>query len=286
MSKTHRKGFIFTISVILFASTLLVYAQNFAIQSSQNEQAILAVYALTAGKHVSDDIGFDIAHIIGFSADVNYYAPSEVPGEQGAIVHIDGYTQQPYRIAPALADYNAFVNTALFPLIGGTQSLDVSALSDGSAELAIGNSLAYVQKYDTNDALLLSNGSTLSSLDLKLSSDRNIVSYVWAPVAGSVPVRLQFVSDANFFVESASINPASASTLLLKFADANVLVTIGSVQGHSSSLFIDSNSIARTRYLIDANYSYVGDGLPMDLNAILSHRAGTVDVTTLVRYKE
>ena len=64
------------------------------------------------------------------------------------------------------------------------------------------------------------------------------------------------------------ISRTSASELLLIYPDKNILVSVGAID---NSFFIDSNSLNKLEYIIEAKYDFDQNYLPIYYNAILNY---------------
>jgi len=279
-----KKGFLFTISVIIFASTLLLYTQSFATTQILERKYVTDFSRHTAEPFINDDLSSDIGRILGLSVDLNYSTDFNLI--------ISDTVPKRFSLVPALTNYDAFLDQNFFPRINGTNSLDLSGITDGKVELFFGEEFRYDYNYDVNAASFLSfNSSSLARIDLNVvvddlnaSTDINRFTYT---SAGSTPLKFSFFDDANFFSFDGNINPAAANTLTLYFDDSSAtVITFGLVSGSSNSFMIDSNTqnittfTARVSYTgVDANY------VPVYFNAVLRQNNSSYDSNASLRYK-
>ena len=267
-SKISSKGFLFTISVIIFASTLVVFAQVYTNSNLGAETRILTSYKPTSEFFLNESIANDLSSLLGIDTSI------DILGGQIEI-NISDSLSKDYSVSSELASYDSFLTDSFFPQMAGVQDINLEGLGDGGYELFFGNEFTYSNNYTSNIMSFVSNDN-LNSLDLNIvHSSSNLVDYVWDPVEGdaSVAFNLFFTNDTNSVTVSDLISPTSASELLLIYADYNILVTVGV----DNSFYIDSNSTDYLEFVAKANYNFDQNYLPVSYNAIINYSLNNFD---------
>ncbi|MFA5763223.1 MAG: hypothetical protein WC915_00235 [archaeon] len=260
------KGFLFTISVIIFASTLVVFAQVYTNSNLGAETRILTSYKPTSEFFLNESIANDLSSLFGVDTSVDIL--------DGRIkVNISDSLSKDYSVSGELASYDSFLTDSFFPQMAGSQDINLDGLSDGGYELFFGNEFTYSNNYDS-ELMSFVSSNTLNSLDLNIVHQAsNLVDSVWTPVDGSVEFNLFFTNDTNSVIVSDQISPTSASELLLIYADYNILVTVGS----NNSFYIDSDSSDYLEFVVKANYDFDQNYLPVVYNAIINYSLTNFD---------
>jgi hypothetical protein len=249
-SKINSKGFLFTISIILFASTLVLYAQTYSNMNVGRETRILSNYKLLAQPILSNDLALDLEEILSFGISTK----SESNGI--SLIISDKYPKT--SIASKLSSYESFLENTFFSRVSGTESVDFTNILDGKAEIFLGENTNYEIDYN-NSYSELSSSLTLSSLDLNIITSRDLISYEENFSTGDTELNIIYFDDSNYIVKTKSINPSSENTLKLVYADSNILVEIGAIT-QNNSFKIDTNSSSDlwidliAYYETDANY--------------------------------
>jgi hypothetical protein len=264
------KGFLFTISVIMFASTLVIFAQNYSqINSSSEQQIIVSTKPLNL-LMLNDDVSFDLQRLLGLSMDFN-------SSNLGSLT-ISGVIDSSANVSSALTNYETFLNNVLFPRIAGDQVIDISSMKDGKAALNFGNNLLLDYNYG-NNMEFLSIGKPITGLDIDLDSTGSTIDYTWLDKStGSVPVRIKYSNDSNGFYLSESLDANAVSTLQVFSPDGNVLLVFGKVTSsgvdYNSSFRISSPG--KVNYSFTANYSN-SNPLPVKINASIRNSSEKID---------
>jgi len=268
-----KKGFLFTISVIFFASTLVFFAQTFSTNNNANEARIIdsarGINLFSAG----DDISFDLERIFGINADYNYGSTSST--------FVSGVLSDNPTISTSISNYSTFLNNSFFPRVTGTKSIDLSSLSDGVMEVFFGSFFEFDYDYQNQTAFIYPlQSNVLQSVDINLySTDFN--TYQWVGTGSEVTLNIHFYGDSNSLSLTKTVDTSSASSLLLIFNDANAVVRFGSVLGKTSAVFIDSNRVSAINYSIKSNYSSSSGGRVF-FNAILRNTLTGIDSNSFI----
>ncbi len=271
----NKKGFLFTISVVLFASTLLFFSQNYLNENIGRETMILRSYSTSSEPFLNDDLSFDIERIFDLDIKIGYEA------NKIEIIINDSLPKQ-YSVSNALTNYASFLNNTFFARIKGTQTIDLTNINDGSLEVFFDDNFSFTHNYDSPFVSLTSNGITLSSVDLNLDYNGSLSSYTWTRTAGIAPVVIRYEDDVNSFTISDLIDPSNTSTLVLLYSDSNTTITLGDT-GTANSFKIDTNSTKITYYDINLTYSFDANFLPVKINSILSHSDNRIDSNSYLK---
>ena len=184
---SSKRGFLFTISVIFFASTLVVYSQAYMTQNALREKLVLTVPRQTLPAYLTDDLAFDLQRLLDFNLSV-----SETASPYKMNIVLGDSVAKNFDIRKGLTDYNNFAKSYLLNRVAGIQSFDMNNLLDGKTELFFGNLFRYDYDYDNNAAYFLAlKDNNLNRVDLNItvknsngSDDLN--SMIWSsPGSGS-----------------------------------------------------------------------------------------------------
>lgn len=273
-----KKGFLFTISIIMFASTLIFFAQSYASVNRLNETAIISSAKPQNFLLLNDSIAFDLERIFGVSLDANEGSVSALS--------VSGTLSSSPGINAAVSSYESFLNGKLFPLISGSKSIDLDSLKDGKAEAYFGGAFEFDYNYAASSvALFPLKSSALSRIDINIRSfkDLNNVSWVSGPVGGEVPVYFNYFDDSNqFSISPQLIDPNSLSSLVLNYGDSNVSIDFGKANdGVDSSVGIFDPSGQRIDYSVNLTY---GDEnvFPIFWNSRLVYLDGGLDGNSMI----
>jgi hypothetical protein len=262
------KGFLFTISVIIFASTLVVFSQIYTNSNLGAETRILISYKPTSEFFLNDSIANDLISLCGLGVDVSIL-------DEKIEINISDSLSKEYSVGDELDNYGDFLTNNFFPQQGGVEDINLDNLSDGAYELFFGNEFVYLNNYEDNIISFISNNS-INSVDLNMiHHDFNLVDYLWTPTIGdeSVAFNLFFNDDTNSVIFSDLISSSSASELLLIYNDYNILVSVGP----NNLFYIDSNSTEYLEFVLKTNYDFDQNYLPVEFNAIINYSLTNFD---------
>jgi hypothetical protein len=281
------KGFLFTISVILFTSTLVFYTQQYVENNSFREEGIINSSKLASQPFLNDDIGFDLQRIFGLTLETEY--------SNDLNIRVAGTLPRGFDVQQKLSDYNAFLYGTFFRRTPGTKTIDLANLADGKAELFIGSLLEYDFDYANNAASVYpKTGSTLKYVDLNIdanATDFNRVEWV-SFAAGTVPLKISYVDDRNSFSEDTLIDPASVNKLAIVYnaaglMDINAYITVGNVDTIDSAVKIDTEASRQLDYSLFVSYlaSPDTDYLPIRFNAGMTYSERQLSSSTLIKVR-
>ena len=273
----NKKAFLFTISVIIFASTLITMSQLFSNYSLNYERTVLNSYKTTIVPYINDDIAFDISRMLDLDLDVNY-------GESDISIWINGSVSKQFDFAQKLSDYNDFLNNKYFPNVVGSQSINFNT-SDDTLELLFGNDYEYKYNFDSNIVEFISYSDTLNSIDINLnlkSTDLNQIVQPSSP-SGDATINIVYNDDQNYFIASYSFNPSTNYKLIFVYNnDYNMSVIFGDT-GNNNSLKIDSNAPGELTYSLKLNYAFDSNSFPIRYNVLLNHSGNSIDSNSYIR---
>lgn len=273
----NKKAFLFTISVIIFASTLITMTQLFANYNLNYERTVLNSYKTTLSPLINDDIAFDISRMLDLDLDVNYSA-SDIN------IWINGSITKNFDFEQKLSDYNNFLQNKYFPNVVGTQSIDFGT-SDNILELLFGDDYEYKYNFDQNVIDFISYTDTLYSIDINLdlvSTDLNEIIEPSSP-AGDATININYNDDQNYFSASYAFDPlASYEVIFVYNNDYNMSVIFGDT-GNNNSLKIDSNAPGELTYSLKLNYAFDSNSFPIRYNVLLNHSGNSIDSNSYIR---
>ncbi|MFA5357512.1 MAG: hypothetical protein WC308_01160 [archaeon] len=278
------RGYLFTISVILFVSTLVFYSQQYVNNNSFREQGIIFSSKLINQPFLNDDIGTDLQKILGFAIRTDYNSDLNLL--------VSGVVPRGFGVSTAIVDYNSFLYRTFFERTSGVKSIDLSSLADGKAELSVGSILSYDFDYSNSSAIIYpKNGASLNSLDINIdASASDLNRFEWVnPVSGpsgTIPVRINYTDDVNSFSVSTSVNSSVLNKLAIVYqGDENAYIIVGQIGGVNSSVDINANSLRSFNYSIFASYSPSSypNNLPIFFDSILAYSGNGFDSNSLIK---
>jgi len=272
----NKKAFLFTISVMIFASTLIILAQLYSNYNLNYERTILLSYKTTIVPFVVDDIGFDITRLLDLGLDINQ-SPSDIN------IFISGSVSKGYNFEQKLADYNNFLQTKYFPNVAGNQSILFNT-SDGVLELLFGSDYEYKYDFDNNIVEFVSNEDSLILIDLNLDLVSTDLNRIEQPSpSGAARFNVIYNDDQNYFVASYNFDPEASNELIFVYNnDYNVSVEFGNIT-NNNSLKIDSNATGELTFYMKLNYLFDSTSLPVRYNVVVSQSTAVLDSNSFVK---
>jgi len=271
------RGFLFTIAVILFASTLVIFAQSYANVNFSEERSVILAAKPANVLLLGDDLAFDVLSLLRMNIDVNKSYPNEVQFSGDFLSSRD--------ISAEFSNYSTFLSTIFFSRSLGSESLDLSNMEGSKGELFFGNSVQLDYNY-SNNIFLFPYSTSLQLLDINLTLPGTVSSISWSPSVGVVPITINYQDDYNRYSVSSSISRSALSSLQINYADANVFVYLGGVtlNGYTknSAMAIVPWQGEKIRYSVKAKYSSEEVLLPVKANALLSINRDSVDSNTFI----
>ena len=120
--KLSKRGFLFTLSAILFATTLIVYSQTYLGISYDNEKAIINASAVASLANINDSISYNMWKLTGLGIDVNV--------ADDLNIHL--YERIPKtNVAANITSFELMLNNQYFKRVAGWHELDATDLKDG-----------------------------------------------------------------------------------------------------------------------------------------------------------
>jgi hypothetical protein len=270
------KGFLFTISVILFASTLVFFTMSYANNNVSDERMIITSLFSSVPNFLADNISSNVLSILDFDTSVT-------PAASSAKIRVRDSLNKRNNVALTLLDYNSFLYSVSFARNLGVESIDFSSMTDNSYEVLYGDEFVYSNNYSNNTVLFYPlNASLPSSIDINLYSVSDLNSIEWVKTAGSTPVVITYFDDSNYFTLVDSVDLSSTSSLILIYDDSNTGLFLGSSTSPNETVRIDSNSSNYVEYIIDLNYSLSKTSLPIDLNLLTTYAGSNTTISSLV----
>ncbi|MDD3084255.1 MAG: hypothetical protein PHP82_04495 [Candidatus ainarchaeum sp.] len=268
------KGFFFTISIILFASTIVIFAQTYANNDIDRETRILSNYAVLSQTILNNNLGNNLKRIVDFDLQLGFE-------EEKIIVVIKDFLPKKINISQAINDYEVFLENDFFPNVSGSKSVDFSNLKDGSFEVFFGDLFVYDIDYILNKTSFNSNNSLIST-DLNLFSMDDLNYYEWSPSVGSVDLNINYFDNSNFFQIFDNISSSEESVLNLVYYDSNIILVFGRTT-NNNSFFIDSNSSNRIDFKLKFEYDFDSNNIPVWANGLFNYSSGNVSSSSMLK---
>jgi len=275
----NKKGFLFTISVIFFASTLIFFTQGVYDSNVLMEKRIISSQNPLNIVQLNEDLAFDLSNLFGLSFDANSI-------EEGVL--IDGRIFSSSSEINSLNDWNNFLFNNYFKRSFYNKSIDLSGLVDGKSEFFLGKNLNFDYNYGNSISLFSSKSPLIESIDLNIKSSGSLVSYEWVNLTGEsdFDVSIIYYNDYNRISIIDSIDNNSYSYLRLVYSDGEELIEFGGV----NYLGIDYNSAFVLNTINDKvieyklKVDYVDACLyPIKINSILSVSSDKFDSNSFIK---
>lgn len=275
----NKKGFLFTISVIFFASTLIFFTQGVYDSNVLMEKRIISSQNPLNIVQLNEDLAFDLSNLFGLSFDANSIEKS---------VLIDGRIFSSSSEINSLNDWNNFLFNNYFKRSFYNKSIDLSGLVDGKSEFFLGKNLNFDYNYGNSISLFSSKSPLIESIDLNIKSSGSLVSYEWVNLTGEsdFDVSIIYYNDYNRISIIDSIDNNSYSYLRLVYSDGEELIEFGGV----NYLGIDYNSAFVLNTINDKvieyklKVDYVDACLyPIKINSILSVSSDKFDSNSFIK---
>jgi hypothetical protein len=275
----NKKGFLFTISVIFFASTLIFFTQGFYDSNMLMEKRIISSQNPLNIVQLNEDLAFDLSNLFGLSFDANSIEKSVLIG--GRIFSSSSEIN-------SLNDWNNFLFNNYFKRSFYNKSIDLSGLVDGKSEFFLGKNLNFDYNYGNSISLFSSKSPLIESIDLNIKSSGSLVSYEWVNLTGEsdFDVSIIYYNDYNRISIIDSIDNNSYSYLRLVYSDGEELIEFGGL----NYLGIDYNSAFVLNTINDKvieyklKVDYVDAFLyPIKINSILSVSSDKFDSNSFIK---
>lgn len=268
----ENKGFLFTISVIFFASTLVFFAQAYSNMNNQNERLIVSSSRPLNVFYLNNDLANDLERIFNTSFEVNY--------DNNTRINIVGvFSSEPYFVQQ-LDVYGNFLENAVFGSSIGSKWVDFSGLVDGAAEVFFGSSFGLVNDYSQKKLEFFSFDAAVNlyriDASLKVFNDLNSVSCSIGGVGGSV-LSINYSDDSNNFSSLIEFDEDLLSYCTFVYSDSNITLFFGKLMsGRESGVSIESSKDQRIDYELSFLYSPV-IATPVNWNAFLRYADNQID---------
>jgi hypothetical protein len=222
------KGFLFTISIVLFATTLVFYSQVYSEGILKRESQVLDAYRLDVVSYLGDDIKDDLFDILNFDFEKEFKEEK---------VYITVSNKFPLsNISTRLSDYEDFLQNDYFDNYKGNNNIDLTNIEDGTFE--VNNSVNNVIIDYENNKLYFNNDFNGIDMNIFVIGDLNY--YDSNFISGSTPVNINYFDDNNVIIFNETMDTSVNSYIKLIYADNNVLINIG--LNNNKYFEIDSNT--------------------------------------------
>jgi hypothetical protein len=269
------KGFLFTISIIFFASTLLIFAQTYSNENIEREVRILNSFNSSLPPFVVDDLSFDLERLLDTSISFDY-------GTSSIIVTINDSIPKQSDLQQKITDYQSFLNDDYFSKIKGSQTINLADINDTGINVSLGTYFDFNHDYSLDIVDFTTVSQILTNIDLNLDFGGDLNNYIWTASAGSVPITVSYIDDSNYFSISDSISNSAQSTLKLIYQDENILLEFGNTS-QNNSFKIDSNNSNILDYDIALTYTFDGNFLRAETGATINYNANEIDSNSNLR---
>jgi hypothetical protein len=254
----REKGFLFTISIIIFASTLVIFSQLYSSNDVGKENNILLGYSVLNQPLLNENISSNLKQILGF--DITNSFEKDI-----VVINIDDYLPKEYSVSQLMSDYEYFLTNNFFVNVAGTKTINLDNLKDGSAEILFDNS-SYTINYDSNKTIFFSND--INSINLDFSMRDYLLYYDFDSSSGDINLVISYNDFNNNFLINDNISVSEESLLNLVFSDANIQIIIGSP---ANNIIIDSNSSNKLSFELSIKKNFFEKVFPIWFNGFLNY---------------
>ena len=238
-----KKGLVFSISTVLVASFILLFAAFYAQKVQAEENSVYKNFETEKAGFVAEDITGDINSILGTQIDANRSQTN---------LAISFFDQLPPKTAKnELTDYNAFVFGKYSVQQNAKISMNIDRLADGKTELLFSNGPQYDFDYSgtQNSASFYRQGTDTGTTGYdinvfvsgaKLASTN---SFGWSCFASGTDVKLHFEdSFGNTIDSSCKHNPNILDQYIFLFENktGQITVNFGSVSSNPNAVKIQN----------------------------------------------
>ncbi|MEK6941886.1 MAG: hypothetical protein AABW85_03450 [archaeon] len=238
-----KKGLVFSISTVLVASFILLFAAFYAQKVQAEENSVYKNFETEKAGFVAEDITGDINSILGTQIDANRSQTN---------LAISFFDQLPPKTAKnELTDYNAFVFGTYSVQQNAKISMNIDRLADGKTELLFSNGPQYDFDYSgtQNSASFYRQGTDTGTTGYdinvfvsgaKLASTN---SFGWSCFASGTDVKLHFEdSFGNTIDSSCKHNPNILDQYIILFENktGQITVNFGSVSSNPNAVKIQN----------------------------------------------
>lgn len=280
-----KKGFVFTLSAIIFATTLIFYSQLYLSTSYDNEKSIIKTSSLNVISNVNDSVSFSLMKVMGVNLDVNC--------SNDLNIYLYEKLPKGYNVSDEINNFESILNDEYFKRKAGTQILAVSELNDGVAEIFVGDKVIIESDYSNNESRVYPfTINQIVSIDINVyanapadSSSFNLNS---GGVASDKKLVINYV-DTNalnlpFEYSTNEFNPALESKFVANFPDdKNIVFIVGLTGVGENSFSINSGISEDVYYSVKITYAECSSYLPVRLNATLIQSLGKSNSSTMLK---
>ena len=281
--KLSKRGFLFTLSAILFATTLIVYSQTYLGISYDNEKAIINASAVASLANINDSISYNMWKLTGLGIDVNV--------ADDLNIHL--YERIPKtNVAANITSFELMLNNQYFKRVAGWHELDATDLKDGQVEIYVGDVVTIDANYAGDKTTIYPRGvNSITSIDLNIfvNGPRDDEVVTVAPAgAGTALITIYYI-DTNIskpvISESyALVDTGQETSYIFNYAGGETLeVLIGEVGSRTESFQITNNTSFVVDYDVRINYANGAEYLPVRLNSVLRQTLKNANTNTMLK---
>jgi hypothetical protein len=268
--KMNKKGFFFTLSVILFATTLFAFTQAYSEKINSRSSLISELPKRDIALFINRTISEDLQQILDFELDTNFNPYAEIS--------FRSYFPYSYSVSTELSTYSNIVDSNLFDYFYGTSQLSLSDLSDGTAEIFFpdGN----IEINYTNNEYSFSH-TNISEIQINLISQNDLNSATWSASSGSTNIRINYADDTNYFSITDSISLSSESILtLIENNDSNIYLTFS-----NNTINLNSDDQNKLTYFVKSTLNSDYNYFPIKFNSLLQYSNPKIDSNSWIKIR-
>ena len=232
------KGFVLTISVLMIVLFAFLFSQAFSQSSFRQDAVFSQSSSLEKSAFLADNVSFEAAGFLG----TRVFSESD---SSNSIIHISDSFSRPLR--SKLAELKDFAENDFAKANNASVSLDVSGLSDGTAELYFENLAEYDFSYEEPervDFYSIQPSAEFSRIDLNIQSAgalSDVNAWQWNP-EGDLELNLYYKDSAVTVKTSGRLDSSVENLYVFNYAAGSLRVSVGSFGGKENALRIEKDS--------------------------------------------
>ena len=232
------KGFVLTISVLMIVLFAFLFSQAFSQSSFRQDAVFSQSSSLEKSAFLADNVSFEAAGFLG----ARVFSESD---SSNTVIHISDFFSQPLR--SRLVELKEFAENDFAKANNAGISLDVSGLSDGTAELYFENLAEYGFTYgelEIVDFYSIQPSAEFSRIDLNIQSAgalSDVNAWQWNP-EGNLELNLYYKDSAVTVKTSGRLDSSAENLYVFNYAGGSLRVSAGSFDGRENALRIEKDS--------------------------------------------
>ncbi len=244
-------------TIIFFASTIIVFSSFYFEASISRETRILSSYNALSQTYLNDNISSNLKNVMGIDNSVSF-------GDETVLIRIsDSFPKND--LSSDLVSYKTFLEEDFFPFFPGEQSL--SFTNSSNPKLFFGDLFYY--SMSNSESVFYSLQESPNSIDLNIFGS-GLLSSDFSSSSGDVVLNINYFDDSNSLKNFSISEKIETAYIYLEVEGSEEII----FQFTEPSFdFGVTSSLTSTEVSFDAvfDYPFTGSYLPVFFDASLSH---------------